>query len=203
MTDWKLFIRNNGKEWGILIAGCVIYAISVILLNSIPVVTGGTLGIGIICNKLLALPVGTVNFALNVPIMYYLIKILGKKSLAYTIIIIFLSSALMDILKPWIPPLPFQNEWIVMAVSGVLMGISCGVLMKIGGTFGGSSALVCMMKKHLTNVSSGTLQFTVDTAVLTIGAFLLHSYQAFFLSVAYTWIYSVIIGMIFKPEKSS
>lgn len=195
-------MRYNLTELLILIVGCGVYAVSVIFIEPVSVVTGGALGICIVCNKLFGTPMGLANLLINIPIMFFCIKILGKKSLAYTGIIIVLTSVMIDSWGKWIPALPFNNQWIVMAISGVLMGISCGVLMSIGGTFGGSSTVVCILKHHFPGINAGNLQFIIDGSVVLLGVLLLRSFEALLLSIAYTLIYSKIIGLIFNSEKS-
>ena len=76
-TKKALDIIVDNLVW---IAGCVIYALAINFFN-VPnqIAQGGFSGLAIVINYLTDLPVGTINLALNIPLLLIALKFIGKK----------------------------------------------------------------------------------------------------------------------------
>ena len=180
----------------LLIVGCVIYALSMVYVNQIEVIPGSMLGLAVTANSLLDTPIGAVNLLLNVPVMILVTKKQGMKVLAYTVIIMAGTSALMD-LWAWMTPL-FNSEHpvLIAALGGAAMGIGAGMLMASGGTMAGTTALALLAKKRAARLSYGSILFIMDCSIMLLCCLALQSWKAILYSALYSFIVAKVMDLI-------
>ena len=189
-------MKNVMKEIMALAAGCILYAVSAALINPVDIVPGSVLGISVVAHSLWGVPVGMVNFICNVPIMIFCTMCFGKKILIYTIAIIVSTSALIDWWLPLFPALFAEHGLLLAVLGGAFMGIGAGLLMRAGGTMGGTTAIGRLLQKKNPGLNMGNALFIMDTMIILVGVFLLKSLTGLLYSIIYTFVCSEIIGMI-------
>lgn len=67
-----------------LAVGCILYAVSTILINPVDIVPGSVLGVSVIVHDLWGTPIGLVNLICNAPIMVLCTMCFGKRILIYS-----------------------------------------------------------------------------------------------------------------------
>ena len=84
--------------------GCALYACAVNFFN-VPnnIAQGGFSGLAIVINYLTDLPVGAVNFALNIPVLILAWIFIGKKFVVKTLWVTAMLSALIDLVAAYVP----------------------------------------------------------------------------------------------------
>jgi uncharacterized membrane-anchored protein YitT (DUF2179 family) len=196
MNEWS-------KEVIMLIAGCLFYVISTILINPVDIVPGSVLGISVVAHSLFGISIGTVNVICNVPIMILCTIYFGKKILIYTILIIISTSALIDWWLPLFPVVFADYGWGLAILGGGLMGAGAGLLMRAGGTMGGTTAVGRILQKKNPKINMGSALFIMDTAIIIAGAVLLNSFTGFLYSIVYTFVCAKVIDFIYSYKRGS
>lgn len=99
-TKLLLFLR----DYGLMISGSFLFTLAVDMFNAPNnIVAGGVTGISTILNSLFALPIGTMNIIINIPLFIWGAVENGKKFLVKTIFATLFSSILIDALAAVIP----------------------------------------------------------------------------------------------------
>lgn len=83
------------------------------------------------------------------------------------------------------------------------MGIGAGILMRAGGTMGGTTAIGKILQKKNPRINMGNALFVMDTTVILIGAILLKSFTGFLYSVIYTFVCSKAIDIVYTYKKAA
>ena len=158
--------RNVLTQYLIITASCALYAVGFNWMfdpNHISV--GGFTGLGQIINYLLpGLPIGTIVIILNVPLFVLGWRFIGKDFLFSSIYATAVSSLMIDGLaavhtfKPMEPIL-------ACLYGGVIIGVSCGIMLREGATTGGTELAARLLKLKLESLSIGTLCLAIDILV--------------------------------------
>ena len=119
-----VFYRTYIREILMILAGCIPYAWSFVVIHNISTIPGSIVGVATICNRLLGTSIGVLNVILNIPLMIAGTWLLGRKMLLYTGIALVGTSALIDW---WVPV--FADKISVSPLWGAVWG---GILMGIG-----------------------------------------------------------------------
>ena len=196
-------MKNFSKEMAGLTVGCILYVVSAILINPVNIVPGSVLGVSVVAHSLWGISIGTVNLICNLPIMLVCVMCFGKKILIYTIVIIVSTSILIDWWLPVFPTMFIQHGLVLAVIGGILMGIGAGILMRAGGTMGGTTAIGKILQKKNPRINMGNALFVMDTTVILIGAILLKSFTGFLYSVIYTFVCSKAIDIGYTYKKAA
>ena len=158
--------RNVLTQYLIITASCALYAVGFNWMfdpNHISV--GGFTGLGQIINYLLpGLPIGTIVIILNVPLFVLGWRFIGKDFLFSSVYATAVSSLMIDGLaavhtfKPMEPIL-------ACLYGGVIIGVSCGIMLREGATTGGTELAARLLKLKLESLSIGTLCLATDILV--------------------------------------
>ena len=142
--------RNVLTQYLIITASCALYAVGFNWMfdpNHISV--GGFTGLGQIINYLLpGLPIGTIVIILNVPLFVLGWRFIGKDFLFSSVYATAVSSLMIDGLaavhtfKPMEPIL-------ACLYGGVIIGVSCGIMLREGATTGGTELAARLLKLKL------------------------------------------------------
>ena len=125
----RAILKNYLKRYAVITAGCVLYAVGVVVfLQAGGLAGGGVTGIALIVNEVSGFSTGITAFILNVPLLLWGWKVFGRDFFLSTLYVIALSSALMwlaeSIFFEWVPGstgeelLPLTNDWLINAVTG-------------------------------------------------------------------------------------
>lgn len=128
------------------------------------ILSGGVTGISQVINNYAPyLPIGTLYFILNIPLFILGYKYLGKKFIVLTGVAIIGFSFFTDVLH-----LQFSvahDPLLIGLFGGVLGGLSSGMVIRVGGSMGGTDIL-SMVFFRLTGKSIGGTGFFMNIIVL-------------------------------------
>ena len=163
-------------DYLVITAGCAIYAISFhVFYQPNAISMGGFTGVGQIVNYFLPLvPVGTLTLLLNIPLLALGVKKMGLSILARTLYATTVGSLLIDAVNIFGAAAP-MDPLLASLYGGVLLGVSMGLLMKVGATTGGTELLARLLKFKLHHLSIGKLCMTIDIIVIVLYALTFHN----------------------------
>ncbi|MCH5453742.1 YitT family protein [Bacillus toyonensis] len=180
-------------EYVLLTIGSIIVAGSLeLILAPNGLVDGGVTAIAIMANKVAGLPLYDVFLGLNIPILLFTAKVMGKKFFIRTSYANVVTTLGLIYLKPF--PAITTSELLIVLYGGVLFGIGVGIVVKMGGAIDGSEMLAVWMNKHF-KVPISTFLLAVNAVIFIFVAILFSIEQAMF-SLAIFYIVTKMIDFI-------
>lgn len=155
-----------------IIVGCFIMGLgyrSFYLPNSIT--PSGFLGLATIISALLAranvmLSPSIIYILMNVILFILALRYFGWKFTLFTVIGVFAYSLAVDYAA--IPGFTSNDILLSSILGGAMMGIGVGIVMRFGGSTGGSDIVALLINKFKPNFKTGMCGFCVNVIVLTL-----------------------------------
>ncbi len=156
-------MNNTGKEITLIIIGSLFFALGVNLF-AIPneLGEGGVTGISMTLYYILDWSPGITNFVMNAVLLAIGYKVLNKRVTWYTMLAIFFSSLFIQLTEGMGEPLDIMLGTVF---AGVFIGIGLGLVLRSGGTTGGSTIVARMLNQHF-GWSVSTSMFVFDILVV-------------------------------------
>lgn len=158
-----------------LLSGSLLMALSVnLFLVPLKLAEGGVVGVGIILYHKLGVPIWITTLLLNIPILALGVKVKGMKLLWRSLVGVAAFSGFLALTAGMKP----MTSEVVLAIvyGGVTMGVGLGLVLRSGGTTGGTDILAIVAQQRF-GFSVGTMVMAVDVLVL-LGAALAFSLEA-------------------------
>jgi uncharacterized membrane-anchored protein YitT (DUF2179 family) len=168
---WQIFI------WSFTIAlGATIAALGYSLFQ-VPfnIAAGGLMGIGIIVNHFTGLPVGTLYFVLNLPLLIVGFLYLGRwRFLLSTLLAVVVFSITADLFTFYLPTIlaefPITDDMLLSAVyAGMVGGIGNGLVYRASGTLGGTAVVGRIIQRNTGFPLSQIFLYTDTTIIVAAG----------------------------------
>ncbi len=160
--------------------------------------TSGVSGVALIVNHVLpAIPVGTLTFIINIPIILLCYKIVGRKfmlrSLRTMLIVVFFT----DVVVPLIPEYT-GNKILACIFAGVFAGLGLATVYMRGTSTGGTDFIVMSIKKLHPHMSIGQLILLTDCIVILLGGVVFGNIDAVLYGIITSFVSTTVIDkMIF------
>lgn len=165
---------KNALDYLQIIIGTAIGAVAVNLFM-LPnhLASGGMGGLLVILHYLWNVPIGTVYFLANLPILYWLYRLYGWHGVFKTLLGTVLFSMVVDMSAPLAQYAPTHNLLLATLYSGVLIGFGSGLALRVGGSTGGTSA-IAQLVHHYTGLNVSRFLLYSDFVILSFGAIALN-----------------------------
>ena len=152
------------------LAGCVLFAVSVLCFTAPNhIAPGGVTGVATLVNYLWQLPIGTVTFLINLPLLAAGWKFLGRTFIQRTFVTLVMFSTVMDLATPLLPT--YVGDPILAALfGGVCSGIGLALIFMRGSTTGGTDIACRLIQLRFPHLSVGKLFLIFDGIVLLLSA---------------------------------
>lgn len=163
--------KNNLSRKLILITGySIIYAIGIqLFMSPSNLLTTGVAGIGQIIVILTNFKYGLVYILLNIPGIYIGFRYIGGKFTMYSL----LNIVVVSLVSFFIPVRAISSDVMLNAIfGGILMGISMGKILKIGGSCGGTDFFAMYLLKYK-NRDFQKVNFNINMIILLLGIVIL------------------------------
>ena len=127
-------------------AGAVIAAFAIEeFLVPCTILDGGVVGISIMLNTLLHIPLGVLTVILNIPFLIIGSRKMGKQFIAKSAFAMLIFSVALEVFAP----LKNMTEEYLLAVcfGGVILGIGVGMVIRFGGCLDGTETVAILLNK--------------------------------------------------------
>lgn len=132
-------------------------------------VTGGATGLGLVFNKLTNIKISYIVFGFNMIFLLMGLFVLGKKVFLKSIYGSLLFPLVLFLFETFSPPLDIENDYVIaVTFGGVLLGFGFGLVIKYGGTSGGTDIPVKILNKKLKMPISLSIYIT-DGIIILLG----------------------------------
>ncbi len=162
-TEWL-------KDCVMYVTGSALYALSVSAFSTPnDIAPGGATGLGVLAHALVGIPVGTVVFLVNVPLLIAAFFKLSRRFALRTTAVLALSSLLIDGMAAFVTP--FTEDRLLGALcGGLLSGVGVGLIMLRGASTGGSEIAAALWQKRRPHWSMGRSILLADAVVIALSA---------------------------------
>lgn len=148
-----------------MLAGTLFMALAVnLFFIPLRLADGGAIGISLIVEFLTGVPTWFTYIIVNIPIAVLGWRTRGRTFVNRTVLGIGLFSFMIAV-TDWVGP-PTGEPVLGMVYGGVFMGIGLGLVLRSGGTTGGTEMLATILHHHL-GFSVGSMLLIIDALVLT------------------------------------
>lgn len=181
------------KDYGLMVLGSFLFALSVDMFNAPNnIVAGGVTGISTILNYLFGLPIGIMSILINIPLFVWGAVENGKRFLVKTIFATLVSSALIDVLVPFIPA--YTGDKLMASLFGAItLGLGLGLIFHGGGTTGGTDIISKNLRNHFPFLTMGTIIIIADIVVIAATLATYKSIESALYSIIFIGISSKVI----------
>lgn len=165
----SFFSWRTVRDIALIVLGTSVYGFGLVYLN-IPndLAEGGVTGITLIMRALWDINPAYSTLILNIPIILLGGKILGRRSLVYTVIGTFGLSFWLGFWQTVPLLIDLQHDLLIVALlAGLIAGIGSGVVYKVGGTTGGVDVLARILEKNF-GITIGRSLLIFDVFVLLL-----------------------------------
>ena len=193
----KIKLKKYIYDFILLIIGCAIMAISTsffLLPNQLS--SGGFTGIATITYYLLKWPVGTVIFALNIPLFILSYFKIGKEFLIKGVLGTIFLSMFIDIFDRFKPLT--QDRILGCIYGGIIMGIGMSLVLKGSSSTGGTDLLSYIIKSFKPYYRTSNLIVIIDIVIVSLNVFFLKDIEIGLYSAITIYLMGKMLDIIFE-----
>ncbi len=160
-------ITLNIKNLFAILIGSAIFSLSINNFNiTNGLAEGGFTGIALLLHALFEFPPGWFILLANIPLFFFGWRVLGVRSLAYTIYATVAVSIFLEVFRGYGEPM--ENDLFLASLyAGVGIGVGLGIIFRYGGTTGGVDIIARIVQKYW-GISMGKTMFVFDFFVIAI-----------------------------------
>lgn len=171
MSKQKNLRRIKGIEQYLMISVGIILMVVGFYYFIIPadLVTGGVTGISLVLNKLTGIKISYIVFGFNMLFLVLGFAVLGKKTFIKSIYGSLLFPAVLFLFETFAPVLDIESDFVIaVTFGGVFLGLGFGLVIKYGGTSGGTDIPIKILNKKLKMPLSYCI-YIMDGIIILIG----------------------------------
>ncbi len=175
----------------IIVAGSFLAAAAYnLFLIPMNFISGGVSGIALVLYYLFGLPIGAMNFVINIPILYIAWKYFGRLYFFDTILGTVIFSFALDATSFLTAYPPLTEPILCAVIGGVVSGAGYGLIFRCNCNTGGVDVIAALIKK-LYSYNIGTMIFLLDCLIILSGIWMFDYNIA-----AYSFICMYIAGVL-------
>lgn len=178
-------MKQKIKDYALMTVGVAI-AVTGLNIFLVPgrIAAGGISGIATILYHLFKAPLGISIAVLNIPLFIFGIRLIGKSFAIRTAYSLVLYSLLAEII-PIPQELLLTKDLLLGGIyGGVLMGAGLGLVVRSGGTTGGSDMAARMLSTRSKNTSLAAFMFIIDFVIIGAAGLIFNSLELALYAIA-------------------
>lgn len=183
---------------GCFISAAGIYSFAV--AAEVPVT--GIAGICAILYRLFGLPMGLSNVIINIPIIFFSYKLLGRSFLLRSLRCMILFAVFTDYLLP-IMPVYTGNRLLATICGGVVGGIGDALIYMQNSSTGGIDFITMAIKAKHPHLPFGNLTFAAALAVILLNGAVFHDVDSIIYGLLFNFIVAAVINKMMFGFSSS
>lgn len=162
---------------------------------------GGLSGVSLLINHTTGFPVGTATLLLDIPLVFFSWKVLGRDFLIKSGISILLMTGINDLLFAHLPG--YTGSPILAALfGGALMGAGLGLIYSRGSSTGGTDFLVLPLRKLAPRFTLPQISMTVDACIILAGGLVYGSVEPILYGIVSTVICTILMDRVMSGSRS-
>ena len=172
-------------------------------IDSIDIAPGGATGMAILLNRFTNLPIGTLTFMINVPLLIASWIWLGKSRTLKTFKTVAILTFILDfIVTPYIPI--YSGDKLVSCIFGaVMVGASLAVVFMRGSTTGGGDIMAKLLQKFRPHMQTSTAVMLTDLVIIAASMVVFQNIESGLYGLINMVLGSYVIDMILYGTNKS
>lgn len=166
------------------------------------VVIGGLAGIGTIVYFLTGIPVAITQYAINLVLLAFAYKIVGKKFVIGTIYGATMSSLFIGVFQPLFAEGFTHEPFMNIVIGSVLSGIGVGIAFTHNGSTGGTDIIGAIVSKY-TTLSVGRTMLYTDVIIVSSSFFLFHHLDLVVYGYVVLFLMPTILDMVINANRQA
>lgn len=157
--------------------------------------TGGVQGVALILNHLFNVPIGLGSLLLNIPLILFAYKMMGRRFMLRTFQTLVVLTLATDVICPMIPV--YNDSPLMCALFGAaFMGIGLGLIYQAGSSTGGTDLILIPLHKMFPYISLAQLTMGINTIIIMAGAAVFKNFNAFLFGMIFSLTMSQVMEKI-------
>jgi uncharacterized membrane-anchored protein YitT (DUF2179 family) len=166
------------------------------------VVIGGLAGIGSLVYFTTGIPVAITQYALNLILLAFAYRIVGKQFVLGTIYGATMISVFVGIFQPLFT-MPFTSEsFMNIVIGGILCGLGIGLTFIHNGSSGGTDIVAAMVSKR-SNVSIGRMMLYTDVFIISSSYLLFHQIDKIVYGFVVLFLVSYMADLVINTNRQA
>jgi uncharacterized membrane-anchored protein YitT (DUF2179 family) len=167
-----------------------------LLLIPEKLLSSGVSGVAMVVGYLSGWNIGWLYFALNVPILLWGYRILGKRFIGLSMVTVLSTAFFMQV----VPKIELTNDRLLASVfGGVLVGLGTSVALRYGGSSGGFDIIASIISRYR-DLPIGILTVLLNTFVVAALGFLRNDWNAALYSMLSIYLTGRLIDAVHTPH---
>ena len=158
------------KSYAFILLGAFVlsvgYALFIVPHKLVP---GGVFGLSIVAFELIDMSIGTIALIINIPLLFWGAKVLGKKTVLKSAIFMIASSFFLDGIGVATGKAVIIDDILVSGIFGGLLVGSSIFIVELGGATTGGSDIVARILVNKVNLQFNQLLLLMDAVVIILG----------------------------------
>jgi uncharacterized membrane-anchored protein YitT (DUF2179 family) len=167
-----------------------------LLLIPEKLLSSGVSGVAMVIGYLSGWNIGWLYFALNVPILLWGYRILGKRFIGLSILTVLFTALFLQI----VPEIKLTDDRLLASVfGGVLVGLGSSVALRYGGSSGGFDIIASIISRYR-DIPIGLFTVLLNTFVVAVLGFLENDWNAALYSMLSIYLTGKVIDAVHTPH---
>ena len=173
--------------------GIMGFALSIFLVP-LKIAPGGVSGLATAVNHISGFSIGVLIVLINVPLFVLGLITFNKTFLAYSVLGTISLSVSTELFSK-IPPI-ITDPLSGAVFGGAILGLGVGIVIRCGGTTGGTDILAVVLKKMFPTLSVGEFFIIIDGVVIGASGLIFGSFEVVLYSVFAVFVSSKVLDII-------
>lgn len=189
--------QNRLVQYAVITFACAVYAVAFNwFFDASNINAGGLTGVAQIINHYIPqAPIGTLTLAMNIPLFLLGWKLVGVELLTASLYATLVSSVFIDVLAAFHRFSP-MDPILAAIFGGVLLGVSCGLMMLQSATTGGTEMAARLLKVKFERIPIGRICIVIDGVVTVAYAIVFRDATRALYSMVALYILSLLLDKV-------
>lgn len=193
----------NAKDYVFITLGIALYAFGFsAFIFPQKVVIGGLAGLGTIVYFITGIPVAITQYVLNLILLAFAYKIVGKQFVIGTLYGATMISVFIGIFTPIFEGGIVHEPFMGIVIGGVLCGLGIGTAFVHNGSTGGTDIVAAMVAKK-SNVTIGRTMLYTDLVIISSSYFISHQVETMVFGYVVLFLVSYVTDMVINTNRQA
>ncbi|MEG2819674.1 MAG: YitT family protein, partial [Muribaculaceae bacterium] len=194
----------SSKDYVMIVIGLTLYAFGfTAFILPEKVVIGGLTGVASLIYFKFGVPVAISNYALNILLLCFAYKVVGKTFVIRTVFGSTVISLLIGLMQPLFPePLVQQQAFMNVIIGAFMCGMGIGMAFVHNGSSGGTDIIAAMVSKR-SNVTVGRTILYTDMVIISSSYLLFHSVDKIVYGFVILFIISFVTDQVINTNRQA
>jgi uncharacterized membrane-anchored protein YitT (DUF2179 family) len=201
LSGQKLWVTT--KDYLFITFGMALYAFGFCaFILPEKVVIGGLAGIGSLVYFTTGIPVAITQYALNLVLLAFAYKIVGKQFVLGTIYGATMISLFVGIFQPLFHSAFTSEPFMNIVIGGIICGFGIGLSFIHNGSSGGTDIVAAMVSKH-SNVSVGRTMLYTDVFIISSSYLIFHQIDKIVYGFVILFLVSYMADLVINTNRQA